>query len=70
MVKTAGLVIEVTRTQSKDFPTKARRPANSALSHEKVAASGIEVRRYSDALKDYLAAKGYLRDQANRGVSH
>jgi dTDP-4-dehydrorhamnose reductase len=50
-----GPSAEVARIPSSDYPTPARRPANSRLSHDAIrAAYGIEPRDWRDALGDIL----------------
>ncbi len=52
--------VKVKPISSKEFPTKARRPKNSALSNEKLQTYGIKMRHWKPALKAYLKEKGYL----------
>ncbi len=43
-----------------DYPSRARRPANSALISVRLAAAGITLRRWDAALRAYLTEKGHL----------
>ena len=45
---------------SDKFPTKAKRPKNSALSIKKIKSYGINMRHWKEALKDYLKEKGHI----------
>ncbi|MBW9223432.1 dTDP-4-dehydrorhamnose reductase [Methanothermococcus sp. SCGC AD-155-E23] len=55
-----GIDAKLNPTTSDRYPTKAKRPKNSALSIEKIRFYGIEMRHWRDALRDYLMEKGYL----------
>ena len=55
-----GIDAKLNPTTSDKYPTKAKRPKNSALSIEKIRSYGIEMRHWRDALRDYLMEKGYL----------
>ena len=51
----ANPTAEVARIPSSDYPTPARRPANSLLSHDAIHdAYGITPRDWRDALSDIL----------------
>ena len=50
-----GPTVSVEGITTSDYPTPARRPANSLLSHDAIrAAYGVEPRRWQDALSDIL----------------
>jgi len=55
-----GIDAKLNPTTSDKYPTKAKRPKNSALSIEKIRSYGIDMRHWRDALRDYLTEKGYL----------
>lgn len=52
--KIANLPYEVKPLATKDFPTPAKRPANSKLSKDKLLQAGINVPGAEDAIKRYL----------------
>lgn len=60
-VRLAGLDVPVEPVPQAAYPTKARRPANSALSTAKLARAGVSLRPWQDALAEYVA---HLADQA------
>ena len=55
-----GIDAKLNPTTSDKYPTKAKRPKNSALSIEKIRSYGIDMRHWRDALRDYLREKGYI----------
>ena len=56
-----GVDADLQPTESKDWPTKARRPANSSLrSSRGNDGAGSVVRDWEDALKAYLSEKGHI----------
>lgn len=65
IIRLAGLKIEVKRTSSLDYPTKAIRPKMSALSTVKLADCGIQMRDHEEALRDYMVSKGYIQTPAS-----
>jgi dTDP-4-dehydrorhamnose reductase len=52
-----GLRAAIDPVSSKEYPTRARRPKNSALLSER---SLVELRSWHDALKAYLVEKGHI----------
>jgi dTDP-4-dehydrorhamnose reductase len=57
----------LTGIPSSEYPTPARRPANSVLSNQKLkAAFGIELPSWETALYDSLRSLGILRSDGNR----
>ena len=52
-----GLRADIDPVSSKEYPTRARRPENSALLSER---SLVELRSWHDALKAYLVEKGHI----------
>jgi len=56
-----GLKVPLGAASSSTYPTKARRPAYSALSSNKLGRWGIEMPRWKDALRRYLEEKGHLK---------
>ena len=61
IVLMAGLKVEVKKTTSNEYPTKARRPRLSALTSLKLECHGIGMRSWQDALAEYLRLKGYVK---------
>lgn len=57
IVKMSGLSTVVKPITSAEFPRPARRPANSALSPESLHAHGIQMPKWQDALRRYLAVQ-------------
>jgi dTDP-4-dehydrorhamnose reductase len=58
-VELAGIDVEVEPTVSTQQPRRARRPPYSALTSERLAATGVPpLRPWREALADYLRAKG------------
>lgn len=55
-----GIPAKLYPTTSDKYPTKARRPANSSLSIEKIKSHGVNMRHWKDALKAYLEEKGHI----------
>ena len=56
-----GVEADLQPTESKDWPTKARRPANSSLrTSRRNRGAGSVVRDWEDALKAYLSEKGHI----------
>jgi dTDP-4-dehydrorhamnose reductase len=56
-----GVEADLQPTESKDWPTKARRPANSSLRTSRGYGGGSSVvRDWEDALKAYLSEKGHI----------
>lgn len=55
--KQAGMKVEVIPVSSDEYPAKAKRPANSRMSKEKLTEQGFErLPRWEDALTRYLEA--------------
>lgn len=50
--------IKITPIQSAELDLPAKRPAYSVLSLKKLSGDGIIMRHYSDAVRDYISAKG------------
>jgi dTDP-4-dehydrorhamnose reductase len=61
IVTDAGLETEVKRTNSSEYPRKAKRPQVSALATVRLAEFGISVPSWQDALADYIAKRGFVR---------
>lgn len=61
-VRMSGLDVPVEPVPSTAYPTKARRPPNSALSTERLARVGIRLRHWREALA------AYLEELAGRGM--
>jgi dTDP-4-dehydrorhamnose reductase len=59
--KQLGISAAVTPIKSAQFPSKAKRPAFSALADTNLELHGICMPRWEDALKNYLREKGYLQ---------
>jgi dTDP-4-dehydrorhamnose reductase len=59
IVRGAGLDAKVAAVASASVPTRARRPAYSALASERLSALGLSARPWRDALGDYLRARGH-----------
>ncbi len=59
IVAGAGLTTPVAAVASAARPTRARRPAYSALASERIAALGLSARPWRDALTDYMRARGH-----------
>jgi dTDP-4-dehydrorhamnose reductase len=57
IIRQAGLNTEVRPTTTDKFPRPAPRPKYSVLSPESLARLGIEMPRWEDALRDYLAER-------------
>lgn len=58
-IELAGIDVEIEPTASTHLPRKARRPPYSALTSERLAATGVPpLRPWREALGDYLRAKG------------
>ena len=55
-----GIDAKLNPITSEKFPTKAKRPMNSALSIEKIKSFGINMRQWKYALRDYLREKGHI----------
>lgn len=55
-----GIDAKLSSVTSDKFPTKAKRPKNSALSIKKIKSYGIRMRPWKDALVDYLKEKGHI----------
>lgn len=55
-----GIDVRLNPITSDKFPTKAKRPKNSALSIEKIKSYGINIRHWKDALRDYLKEKRHI----------
>ena len=55
-----GIDAKLNPITSDKYPTKAKRPKNSALSIEKIKSYGINMRHWKEALKDYLKEKGHI----------
>lgn len=54
-VRLAGLDVPVEPVPQAAYATKARRPANSALSTAKLARAGVSLRPWQEALSEYVA---------------
>jgi len=60
-VRLAGLKVPVEAVSVSSFPSKVRRPRNSALATERLSSLlGGALRPWREALRAYLAAKGHL----------
>jgi dTDP-4-dehydrorhamnose reductase len=59
-VARAGVAAEVSPCLASDWPSKARRPAYSALDNAKLAGVIGPIPGWEAALDAYLAAKGHL----------
>ena len=55
-----GIDAKLNPITSGKFPTKAKRPKNSALSIEKIKSYGINMRHWKGALREYLKEKGHI----------
>ena len=55
-----GIDAKLNPITSGKFPTKAKRPKNSALSIEKIKSYGINMRHWKCALREYLKEKGHI----------
>ena len=60
IVAKAGVAAEVTPCKAADWPSKARRPACSALDNAKLAGVIGPIPGWEAALDGYLAAKGHV----------
>lgn len=58
ILRDAGIDVPVEPVSSAEFPTKARRPANSVLDCGKAAALGVTMPEWRDALARFLAEEG------------
>jgi len=58
--KLLNLNIDLIPIKTKDLTLRAKRPAFSALESEKLPKYGLKMRRWQDALEEYLSEKGYL----------
>ncbi|MCC6542893.1 MAG: dTDP-4-dehydrorhamnose reductase [Nitrospirae bacterium] len=57
-----GIVADISPTSSSEFGSRARRPAYSVLENRNLGLLGLDdMSHWRNALKDYLAEKGYLR---------
>ena len=57
-----GIVADISPTSSSEFASKARRPAYSVLENRNLGLLGLDdMTQWRNALKAYLAEKGYLR---------
>ena len=56
-LRIAGLPLEITPISSRDIPSATRRPAYSVLAHDVLAAMGITMPPWQDALKRYIAER-------------
>ena len=61
IVRRAGIGAQVTPCASADYPTRARRPAYSALDNAKADAAFGTLPPWQEALDRYLRAKGHVR---------
>jgi dTDP-4-dehydrorhamnose reductase len=60
-VELAGLRVAVNAVSAATFPSKARRPANSALHTARLASLlGAPLRPWREALRAYLVAQGHV----------
>lgn len=55
----AGIAADLTSIATADYPTAARRPSRSMLDTAKIAAVGVTVPDWHDALRDCLRRMGY-----------
>ncbi len=55
-----GIDAKLNPITSDKYPTKAKRPKNSALSIEKIKSYGMNMRNWKEALRDYLKEKGHI----------
>lgn len=55
-----GMNMELKPTRSSDYPSKAKRPAYSALDSALLKKYGIEMPQWKDALRRYLEEKGHF----------
>ncbi len=60
IIRGAGLDVPVAAVASASMPTRARRPAYSALASERLAVLGLSARPWREALTDYLRARGHV----------
>lgn len=60
IIRMAGVEAEVSPCASDAFPTRALRPAYSALSTEKLAAAYAPMPPWQESLERYLRAKGHI----------
>ncbi|MEM2507106.1 MAG: sugar nucleotide-binding protein, partial [Nitrososphaeria archaeon] len=60
--KLLGLNPKLNPIKTSQLQAKARRPAFSALKSVKLPKHGIKTRRWENALREYLAEKGHMRD--------
>jgi len=58
-IELTGLRSSITPVASEEYPSRARRPKNSALVSEHTL---VKLRSWQDALKAYLVEKGYIDD--------
>jgi dTDP-4-dehydrorhamnose reductase len=56
-VELAGLRTSIAAVSSEEYPSRARRPKNSALASERAP---VKLRSWQDALKAYLIEKGHM----------
>lgn len=57
-----GITADISPTSSTEFASRARRPAYSVLENRNLGLLGLDdMTHWRDALKEYLAEKGYLR---------
>jgi dTDP-4-dehydrorhamnose reductase len=56
----ANISARLSPITSDEYPTKAKRPKNSALSVEKIKSYGINMRNWKEALRAYLVEKGHI----------
>jgi dTDP-4-dehydrorhamnose reductase len=61
IISGAGLDVPVAAVASASMPTRARRPAYSALASERLSSLGLSARPWRDALTDYLRARGHVQ---------
>jgi dTDP-4-dehydrorhamnose reductase len=64
-ISLAGVAAEVLPVASSDYPTRAKRPPNSALGSTVVPASGMEpLPPWQDAVREHLLRRGMLKESA------
>jgi len=60
IIERAGIDAKVSPIPSSDYPTPAMRPPYSTLDNTKLTGVVGEIRHWSEALDDYLVAKGHI----------
>ncbi len=65
ILEKTGVAAALEPIAAADYPARARRPANSALTSVRLAAAGITLRRWDAALRAYLTEKGHLAGRSS-----